>query len=104
MIVGSLNFLYVEKGLLLSNCSLSCSCSCTSTVIAPSGRKEGGCGGRKEREERERGRGNTLVYDLLAVVREGWEARALLGFFESKRHAKENINRHGRRPPPRRRR
>lgn len=47
------------------------------------------------------------IFILLACSREGWEARALLGFFEAKRRAKENVNRQlrsGRRPPPRRRR
>lgn len=44
---------------------------------------------------------------MTCTCREGWEARALLGFFESKRRAKENIGRQtrGRRPlPPVRRR
>ena len=42
---------------------------------------------------------------LYLTSREGWEARALLGFYESKRRAKESMtSRYRRRPPPRRRR
>ena len=48
-----------------------------------------------------------LTYLFCGPSREGWEARALLGFFEAKRRAKDSINRqlrNSRRPPPRRRR
>lgn len=50
-----------------------------------------------------------LEFSTCYPFSEGWEARALLGFFESKRRAKENITRQIRNnrrplPPPRRRR